>query len=432
MTVLNDAVNGTMGETPAGRVRVPREAYLLACGLFLSVASSNLVTPLLPAIRSGLGISVASIGTYVSAYGMARLVVDLPSGAWAARAGPRRLVLVGVSLNALSSLAAVFAPDFTVLLVARIGAGGGAGLLGTVVLSALSDTAPAMIRGRVLSLYQVANNLGIAIYPLVGGVIGSLLGWRAGFAAGGVAAVLSGIVLMPVMSRIDRAAAPIGRAAPSTAAAKAVPRVVLAAALSAVFFGVIANFINRYGFRNTVLPLYAASHLGLSEVQSAAGITVMSLTGIAVTIPGAALGDRIGRKRILVAGLAMLAIGDYVYPLIVTNFTTFMLAGAVVGMGDCFSSSQTALISDMVDGPRRPLALGVYRFCVDLGALAGPLLLASLLARFGAGTAIRTAAAILLLAAVMSQLGIPRRERPRATAGGAGQAARASQRRPGV
>jgi MFS family permease len=392
---------------PAGRVRVPREAYLLACGLFLSVASSNLVTPLLPAIRSGLGISVASIGTYVSAYGLARLIVDLPSGAWAARAGPRRLVVAGVSLNALSSLGAVFAPNFGVLLVARIGAGVGAGLLGTVVLSALSNVAPPQIRGRVLSLYQVANNLGIAIYPLAGGAIGSLLGWRAGFAAGAVAAVLSGVVLRPVMNRAARGATGISRAAQHTAAPMAISRAVFAVALGALFFGVVANFINRYGFRNTVLPLYASSHLGLNEVQSAAGITVMSLTGIAVTIPGAALGDRIGRKRVLVTGLAVLAIGDYVYPLVATSFATFMIAGAVVGLGDCFSSSQTALISDMVTGPRRALALGAYRFCVDLGALAGPLLLASLLARFGAEVAIRTAAGILLLAAIVGQLGIP-------------------------
>lgn len=421
--MTGSGVNVAGGKLAAGRVRVPREAYLLACGLFLSVASSNLVTPLLPAIRSSLGISVASIGTYVSAYGMARLIVDLPSGVWAARAGPRRLVLVGVSLNALSSLGAVFAPNFGMLLAARIGAGVGAGLIGTVVLSALSDAAPPMIRGRVLSLYQVANNLGIAIYPLAGGAIGSLLGWRAGFATAGVAAVLSGIVLMPVMGRIHRARGGTGGTAQRTAAAKAVSRVVPAVALGAVFLGVIANFINRYGFRNTVLPLYASSHLGLNEVQSAAGITVMSLTGIAVTLPGAALGDRIGRKRVLVAGLALLAIGDYVYPLVATSFATFMIAGAVVGLGDCFSSSQTALISDIVTGPRRALALGAYRFCVDLGALAGPLLLASLLAHFGAEIAIRTAAAILLLAAAASQLGIPgarKGQRPAGAVAGTG------------
>jgi len=141
---------------------------------------------------------------------------------------------------------------------------------------------------------------------------------------------------------------------------------------------------------------------------------VMSLTGILVTIPGAALGDRIGRKRVLVAGLAMLAVGDFIYPSLASSFTTFIVAGAIVGLGDFFSSSQTALLSDMVEGPRRALALGAYRFFVDLGALIGPMLLASLLAHFGAAVAIRTASALLLAGAIVGQVGIPGRRRTRA------------------
>jgi MFS family permease len=189
----------------------------------------------------------------------------------------------------------------------------------------------------------------------------------------------------------------------------AVSRLASIIELCAIFFGVVANMINRHGFRNTVLPLFAQSHLHLNEVQTATGITVMSLTGILVTIPGAALGDRIGRKRVLVAGLALLSIGDFIYPAVANSFATFVFAGAVVGLGDFFSSSQTALLSDMVEGPRRALALGAYRFFVDLGALIGPVLLASLLASFGADTAIRTASAILLAGALAAQFGIPGR-----------------------
>jgi MFS family permease len=394
------------------RPRMPREAYLLFCGLLLSVASNNLITPLLPAIQNSLGVSLASIGTFVSAYGMARLIVDLPAGALVSKIGPRAIAVTGVSLNCAASVVAVFAPNFAVLLFARIGAGVGAGLLATVILSALSDVAPPAIRGRVMSLYQVANNLGIALYPLIGGAVGGWLGWRAGFACGAIAAVLSGLVLAPVMGRLRQLQAPAAKAKKAGAAALAgISRAASAIALVAIFFGVVANMVNRHGFRNTVLPLFAESHLGLNPVQTATGITVMSLTGILVTIPGAALGDRIGRKRVLVAGLAILAIGDFVYPSLANSFTTFIVAGAIVGLGDFFSSSQTALLSDMVEGPRRALALGAYRFFVDLGALIGPMLLASLLAHFGAATAIRTASVLLLAGAIVGQVGIPGRRR---------------------
>jgi MFS family permease len=265
-----------------------------------------------------------------------------------------------------------------------------------------------------MSLYQVANNLGIALYPLIGGAVGGWLGWRAGFACGAIAAVLSGLVLSPVMGRLGQLHAPAAKVKKvGTAAAVGVSRVASIVALCAIFFGVVANMVNRHGFRNTVLPLFAEGHLGLSEVQTATGITVMSMTGILVTIPGAALGDRIGRKKVLVAGLALLSIGDFVYPTVANSFTTFIVAGAIVGLGDFFSSSQTALLSDMVEGPRRALALGAYRFFVDLGALIGPMLLASLLAHFGAEVAIRTASVILLAGAIAGQVGIPGRRRSR-------------------
>jgi len=410
--LASDTVGSETPPVGSTRARMPREAYLLFCGLLLSVASNNLITPLLPAIRDSLGVSLASIGTFVSAYGMARLIVDLPSGALVSKVGPRVIAVTGVALNCAASVIAVFAPNFGVLLGARIGAGVGAGLLATVILSALSDVAPPEIRGRVMSLYQVANNLGIALYPLIGGAVGGWLGWRAGFACGAIAAVLSGLVLSPVLGRLGKLRAPAAKAKKLGAAAVVgISRMASIVALSAIFFGVVANMVNRHGFRNTVLPLFAEGHLGLSEVQTATGITVMSLTGILVTIPGAALGDRIGRKRVLVAGLALLAVGDFVYPSVANSFTTFIVAGAIVGLGDFFSSSQTALLSDMVEGPRRALALGAYRFFVDLGALIGPMLLATLLAHFGAETAIRTASGILLAGAVAGQLGIPGRRR---------------------
>lgn len=382
---------------------MPAEARLLFIGLLLSVASNNLLTPLLPAIRSGMGVSLASMGTFVSTYGFARLLVDLPSGALTTRVGPRPVAIVGIALNVVFSLAAAFAPNFGLLLLARVGTGVGAGLLATVVLSTLSSIAPPAIRGKVMSLYQVANNLGIAIYPLIGGAVGMLLGWRWAFGVAAVAATSSGLVLAPVLRRVSQVATPAGPVTTVAKARRALPML----GLAAIFVGVVANMINRHGFRNTVLPLYASSHLGLSEVQTATGITLMSLTGILVTIPGAALGDRIGRKRIVVAGLAILAVGDFVFPMVANTYATFIFAAMLVGTGDFFSSSQTALLADLVPGPRRAMVLGAYRFCVDLGALVGPTLLAAVMASSGASAAITTAAVILALGAVVGFAGIP-------------------------
>jgi DHA1 family multidrug resistance protein-like MFS transporter len=393
--------------------RMPSEARLLFIGLFLSVASNNLFTPLLPAIRLSMGESTKTIGAFVAAYGLARLIVDLPSGALTARLGPRRTVTIGVALNAGSCVVGLLAPNFSVLLASRVGSGIGAGLLATVVLSALSDIAPAAIRGRVMSLYQVANNLGIAVYPLAGGLVGTAFGWRAAFVVAIVLSTASGLTLAPLLGTLavrartaetERARPREADGTPKTASKRAVPVM----AFVAIYAGVFANMTNRHGFRNTVLPLFAAGNLHLNEVQAATGVTLMSLVGIAITIPGAALGDIIGRRRIVVAGLSMLAIGDLIFPELATSYPLFILAAMLVGTGDFFSSSQTAMLSDLVDGPRRALVLGAYRFFVDLGALVGPSCLGYVYGAYGVGAAMRVAAGVLIFTAVLNFVFIPR------------------------
>ena len=41
---------------------------------------------------------------------------------------------------------------------------------------------PNLFMGKVMSLFHVANNTGIALYPMIGGLIGLFIGWRATFA----------------------------------------------------------------------------------------------------------------------------------------------------------------------------------------------------------------------------------------------------------
>jgi MFS family permease len=154
--------------------------------------------------------------------------------------------------------------------------------------------------------------------------------------------------------------------------------------------------------------LFSSGHLHLSAVQTATGVTTMSLVGIAITIPGAALGDRIGRKRIVVLGLTIVGVGVALFPFIARDYTTFILAAVLVGCGDFFSSSQTALLLDLVDGPRRTFVLGAYRFCVDLGALIGPALLGAAYGVWGSNAAMGLSAAILFAAAAVNWVAVPR------------------------
>jgi len=409
-------VSAAAGAEHEGRAGIPRESYLLAGSLFLLVATTNIITPLLPDIRADFGVSIATAGVIVGSYGLARLITDLPAGFVIDRLGHRRISLGALVILVASCLVGLNAGSVEMLIAARVGSGVSVAILATVILSALGATASATNRGKVMSLFHVANNTGIALYPLIGGFVGAAMGWRATFGVTLILAVVAGAILVPVLLRVR----PRGDAAQR--AGRTDPRVLhggqRASAILATNVGVVANMINRHGFRNTILPLYAATSLGLGGISIATAIALMSVTGLMVATPGGMLGDRIGRRRIIVAGLAALAGGDLVF-LLTHDLVTFLAAAALIGFGDFFSSSQTALLSEIVPSEQRTKVLSGYRFSADVGAFIGPVILAAVMDVTSAQAAILLAAAILVTASLGARIGVPPAvdERPGRAAG---------------
>jgi DHA1 family multidrug resistance protein-like MFS transporter len=400
MTVPASARTGVAG------TGIPRDAVLLALSIFAFISATNILTPLLPAVRDDFGVSITTAGLIVGSYGLARLIVDLPAGYLAHAVGHRRLSVIAIVLLVGSSLLGLGSATVEVLIVARIGSGIAVGILGTVILSALSATASHANRGRVMSLYHVANNTGIALYPMIGGLMGAVVNWRLTFAVTAALAIGAGIVLLALMSRIDVAGGGARRGGEDES--RVLHGRERRVAFIATNIGVAANLIHRHGFRNTVLPLYAATVLGLGGVSIATAIALMSITGLLVATPGGMLGDRIGRRRVIVAGLAALAAGDLAF-ILTHDLATFLLVAAAIGLGDFFTSSQTALLSEIVPAAERTRSLAVYRFSSDLGALIGPILLAAVMDASGSTAAILVAVAILAASSAIAWLFVPAR-----------------------
>jgi MFS family permease len=397
------AADATSAPGPAASI--PRESLLLAVSMFLLIAATNIMTPLLPDIRDDFRVSIATAGLIVGSYGLARLAVDLPAGFLADRVGHRRLSVIAFVVLLAASMVGLFAGSVEVLIAARLGSGVAVGILATVVLSALSATATPANRGKVMSLFHVANNVGIALFPLIGGLVGLVLGWRATFGVTAVLAVVAAVILLPLLLRID-----LDRKG-GTGRASADAQLILYGrdrrqAIVVTNFGVVANMIHRHGFRNTILPLYAATSLGLGGLSIATAIALMSATGLLVATPGGMLGDRLGRRRVITAGLAAVAVGDLVF-LLTGDLLSFLLVAALIGFGDFFASSQTALLSEVVPVEDRTKVLSTYRFSADLGALLGPVVLAIVMDVTNAQTAIVVAAAILMTAALAARFGVP-------------------------
>jgi MFS family permease len=158
------------------------------------------LTPMLPHFARELHLSSAGAGTLVAAYAAGALLVGIPGGFVVVRLGPRRTVLVGLTLMGVASLGFALADGFGPLLAARLVQGGGSAFTWSGAFAWLIGSTPRERRGEV-----IGTAMGAAVVGALGGpVIGALaeaLSREAVFAA----VALLALVLIALTLRIPPA-----------------------------------------------------------------------------------------------------------------------------------------------------------------------------------------------------------------------------------
>lgn len=175
-----------------------RLIVLLSSIVALDIAFFAALSPLLPHFVSTYGLSKAAAGVLSASYAAGCLAASLPSGFVAARYGPRRAALVGVSLTASSSVVFAFADNAWLLGSARFVQGVGSALSWAGALAWLVAAAPRERRGEL-----IGTTMGAAVF---GALIGPVLGAIATVA--GVTATFLGVGLFGVALAFWVAASP--------------------------------------------------------------------------------------------------------------------------------------------------------------------------------------------------------------------------------
>ncbi len=159
-----------------------RLLVLVASLVFVDTMLFAALTPLLALFAHELHLSPLAAGMLVAAYPAGTLIGALPGGLFAARAGSRRAVLVGLGLMAASSLAFGLASGFAMLLVARLLQGIASAFTWSGAFSWLLASAPRERRGELIGSAMGAAVVGALFGPVVG-VVAALTGRAATFSA---------------------------------------------------------------------------------------------------------------------------------------------------------------------------------------------------------------------------------------------------------
>ena len=162
--------------------RYPRWV-LATCILASSLAfiDGSVVNVALPAIDKDLHAGAAALQWTVNAYLLPLSALLLLGGAAGDRFGRRRLLIAGVALFALASVACAVAPSLPVLLAARAVQGIGAAMLMPNSLALLGTAFEGEARGRAIGTWAAAGAIAGAIGPPLGGWLVDAIGWRSIF-----------------------------------------------------------------------------------------------------------------------------------------------------------------------------------------------------------------------------------------------------------
>lgn len=345
-----------------------RSRHSLLVLVFVAALSTNVVrvvlSPLLPAIIDGFGVSTGTIGIALTGMWAAVALTQLPGGLLADRFGERRVILASLGVTAVSGGLLAFAPTILTFAVVAVVLGAGVGLYypaGTALLTRQFDNT-----GGALGVHAAAGPVGGLVAPLIATSVAVRYGWRTGVAAGAgvvlVALVLvaSGIRSTPPL-RSDEG--PRGLVDPSALGALlGRPQVAYTTAIA---------FATGYAWQAfvTFFPTFLVSYHGFSTERAGlffGVIFVFSAVGLPVV---GRISDTLGRDAVMAVVLSLVAAGFGLF--LAADGSYLLLGTVVVGSGMNWGGVLHSRYMDAFSADERGTGFGLARSVAMLLAASG-------------------------------------------------------------
>jgi predicted MFS family arabinose efflux permease len=352
----------------AGMATAWRHVFLVYVIGVLSAAQLGVVAPLLPTLRTELGMSLTAAGATVSIITLVGAVLGLPAGGWSQALGHTRTLLVGAAIMAISALLCAIARDTQVLMIARVAAGVGYLLAVVTGPSLMAMHAAPPHQPLALALWGTFVPVGISLAAAAAGSLSTIAGWRATMALDAGVLALAFVVGWLFLPRTTATASSRHRA--NLALLRA------AAPISLAFFCFALSFLALAG----LLPTYLVERRGLAPTTAGQIAGIVTLGGIAGSLAAGLMMARGWRPAGLIAiGLgassllaALVVGGTAPLPFVVTGFVLSFALGGLVPAAS-FASVPVIAGDLRAIGPVN----GLLAQAGSLGSLAGPPVLAA-------------------------------------------------------
>lgn len=363
----------------------PAQVWAVAFACVVAFMGIGLVDPILPAIADSLQASPVETELLFTSYlvvtGLAMLVTSWISS----RIGAKATLLVGLGLIVVFALLCAVSGSVDAVIGFRAGWGLGNALFISTALATIVGAASGGSSAAII-LYEAALGLGIAVGPLLGGILGEA-SWRGPFFGVVVLMAIAFVAVLVLLRGPSPARSPIPFSAPFRALGR--PALAILAA-TALFYNI--GFFTLLAF--SPFPLgFGAMGIGLTFFGWGLGLAITSVWVAPLLL------RRMRLTTVLLVALPVLAVDLLVAAFVVESpaalVACIVVGGLVLGV---VNTALTEAVMEATDLPRS-VASSAYSAVRFLGGAVAPPLAAFLWHAAGAGVPYVMAAVSVVIAA---------------------------------
>ena len=326
---------------------------------------------------TSMGASGLWLGIMASGYSLARAVTQPVYGWFSDRKGRKTILIVGLTGYTIISIGYAIAVNIYQLTTVRLLHGLASAAVIPVAQAYVGDLAPKGKEGTYMGIFSMAQYLGMAAGPVMGGTLADLYSANTAFyvmaALAGIGLILL-VLFVPQMAPHQRKEH--GQAAPMLTMLK--DDKIKAVSLYLGARGILRQSISQF------LPLYALKTFGLSMGEAGLLVTIYITAEAVSQIFVGPIADRMNRKLLMIAGGVVCSVLGFFLNQMTSSWTLVALLIPIAVLATV--GRVPALAYNVELGHkygRMGASMGVTNGAQDFGHFIGPLATGWAIDRFG-------------------------------------------------